>query len=714
MCLVAGLCYALGAQSGWTSTSQAVKDLKGQLVLARIAGYPVYKDGKTVLCLALDTDLEPKACLRITLNEPGFPDLARGQKIACRIIETSCPAKDGWQTYLRNNGLHGFAVIEPGSIRVVEEPLQAYRWIDSLRGTLKRDISWHMSPEGAALTMAMTIGDESGLTAAMTEAFQVCGLIHILVVSGLNLSLTAGTAAILARTLSGSHLISALAGIGFALFYGVVIGWQTPAWRAVMMLAAGLSIRAYGRPGQHILCLVYAAIIMMAINPFVIRQIGFQLSFGAVAALLFLPERLRVVFNLEKTRFIETLMVPLSAQLALAPIIVGISKSIAVYTVAANLLAVPAAGILTLTGFAGWLLSLSFPALSGYVWSLADILSSYIIGVAKLVQALPFSSVKVSGRAGMLLQAIFIGVVVAVLLNMLGIKKARAVIAVIFLILAAWFGISLVPGSPDDLTITFLDVGQGDATLIQTRSGKNILVDTGESGDRLMGKLRERGVRRIDALILSHPHADHIGGAQDVANTLYVSEVLDSGQVHESSTYEDLLTCFDRQNVSYRIVKAGQKFNVDDDLTLSVLGPPKHPVTGSESDENNNSLVCLFQYEDFRLLIPGDIGPQGEQALLAKPEAIEAQVLKVAHHGSETSSSEAFLRAVHAELSVVSVGEDNDFGHPAPATLVRLKEFCRAMAETDINGDITITVTEDGDYSVNTEKGELIDGQEAA
>jgi len=250
------------------------------------------------------------------------------------------------------------------------------------------------------------------------------------------------------------------------------------------------------------------------------------------------------------------------------------------------------------------------------------------------------------------------------------------------------------------LSVYFLDVGQGDSTLFFV-DGKTILIDAGEvdMGDRVVSDVRKLGVTRIDLLVATHPHSDHIGGMQKVLAAFPVGQVLDTGLPHPSSTYEHFLETIDRKNIPYRVAEQGQTIDVDPSLRVVVLSPP---AQRSGDDPNINSLVLRISYGTIDFLLTGDLGGEGEDALIRSGYPLDAEILKVGHHGSSSSTSPAFLARVRPEMGVLFAGEDNPYGHPHQETLDLLKERGVTLYRTDSDG--TILVRTDGmSYSVKTE-----------
>lgn len=244
-------------------------------------------------------------------------------------------------------------------------------------------------------------------------------------------------------------------------------------------------------------------------------------------------------------------------------------------------------------------------------------------------------------------------------------------------------------GPPDSLSVTFLDVGQGDATVVRTPEGATLLIDAGPDEQLVATRLAAMGVRRIDLAVATHAHADHVEGLPAVFSRYPIGLLLEPGCPHESPSYHRLIHALEDENLRVGVARGGEQFAVGS-LIVEILGPDECSDTGP----NDDSVVLRLRYGEATILFPGDAERPAQQDLLNDADPMEAAVLKVPHHGGDTSL-EAFLQRVGAEVAVVSVGP-NEYGHPVPEVLAALERTGAMVFRTDEVGDVTIQFTPEG------------------
>jgi competence protein ComEC len=280
-------------------------------------------------------------------------------------------------------------------------------------------------------------------------------------------------------------------------------------------------------------------------------------------------------------------------------------------------------------------------------------------------------------------------------------RPERIILAVLLIaVIASWFSAYRV--GHRTLTITFFDVGQGDSALIQAPSGRTLLIDGGSQGGDSAGSsdigdrvivpgMMVRGVRRLDAIIVTHGDDDHVNGLDRVVDQVPVAMVLDPLLPHPAAPYERLRALEEEHGIPVLRARLGQKLDFGGGIKAVVLHPGLVPIWGTSSDANNNSVVLRLGYGTVSFLFTGDIEAEGEHQLLARGVMLHSTVLKVPHHGANTEATRDFVRAVHPSLAVISVGADNPYGHPSPEVVERLRAAGAKVMRTDLAGAITVT-----------------------
>lgn len=255
------------------------------------------------------------------------------------------------------------------------------------------------------------------------------------------------------------------------------------------------------------------------------------------------------------------------------------------------------------------------------------------------------------------------------------------------------------------IQVDFLDVGQGDAILIRSSEGSTVLIDAGtESAGRrvVVPYLHEEDIDELDIVVMTHPHADHIGGLIPVLNQVSVGQIYADGQVHTTKLYEQLLLLIEEKAVPFRLARAGDEITVPGIDRLLVLHPQEQFLSGL----NNNSVVLWLEFDGVTFLFTGDIEKQAEALLLNNDLCREANIIKVAHHGSNSSSTLSFVAEVNPDIAIIMAGEDNHYGHPHHEVLLRYQAAGAVVYQTDIHGTISVVI-EAGNVAINTYKSSV-------
>jgi competence protein ComEC len=263
-----------------------------------------------------------------------------------------------------------------------------------------------------------------------------------------------------------------------------------------------------------------------------------------------------------------------------------------------------------------------------------------------------------------------------------------------------------IPAASGNLTVHFIDVGQGDSILLE-HGDDTMLIDSGEigKGDDVASYLKSEGIKSLNYVVATHPHSDHIGGMSVILNDFPIGHFADSGYAYTSKTYENMLITIDKKNIPFSTPKRGDKIDFSSGIYIQVLNPGSTYFT---DDVNQNSVVLKITDGKVTFLLMSDAGLEAESAIMNDGYDVNADILKVGHHGSRTSSGASFISAVSPAVSVIEVGAGNDYGHPHKETLDRLQKVSNVY-RTDLDGTITIT-TDGSAYSVTTQKSEPVQG----
>ena len=288
------------------------------------------------------------------------------------------------------------------------------------------------------------------------------------------------------------------------------------------------------------------------------------------------------------------------------------------------------------------------------------------------------------------------------------VKNKKMILVTLLMIVLIFSIFSFIP---KDLKIHFVDVGQGDCTFIITPKNKTILIDGGGSSgsdfdvgeSTLLPYILDRGHKKIDLMFISHFDNDHVGGLLTILNEIKVNRVCISKQEEDSANYQEFLKIVKERNIPVSVVKTGDKINIENNLYFDILWPKEIQI--SENKINNNAIVMKLNYNGFSCLFTGDIEKIAEEELVkayGNKQILKSDILKVAHHGSKTSTTEDFLELVKPRICLIGVGKNNLFGHPSDEVIKRLENIDASIYRTDLNGEITITVNSKGKCFVNS------------
>jgi competence protein ComEC len=588
--------------------------------------------------------------------------------------------------YLRRQGVH--VVLRADSFREIGRRGGVPGAVDRLRDAVASSIAPGLDGERRALVAGVVLGQDEGIDVGLRDDFRASGLYHLLAVSGQNVAYVVGAVLLVAWLAGVPRLAAHLAALLAILSYVAVVGWQPSVIRAGV--AGGLASLAflYGRGRDRWYFAIVGAAVLLAWNPYGLLDPGFQLSFAAVAAIFLLVPRIE--------RRLEGYPVPklAAALLALsvgcgvvtAPILWLQFGAIPVLSIVANALAAPVVAPILGLGLAAAAFDPVLPSAAESLGFMNGWLAAYLAWCARTIGGLPFAQVEswaaLAGLVGIPAAAVLVWRArPAVRRAVLATTGLAAAAGLLWVLLPASGGRALPP--PAGLRVSFLDVGQGDAVLLQVDEGA-ILVDQGPPEAKVHEVLERRGVKRLAALVLTHPQRDHIGGAPLVLQELPVDLVLDPALPVANPFHHEAMAEAREHDVRVVETRAGQVFRLGL-LVLRVLWPDGSAQP--TDDPNHHAVVLLASYGSLDVLLTAD----AESIVTLRLDVSPVEVLKVAHHGSADPGLPALLGRLEPRVAVISAGSDNDYGHPTESTLAALADSPGlAVYRTDVHGTVRI------------------------
>ena len=588
-----------------------------------------------------------------------------------------------YSVYLKSKKIYGSFKVE----KILEvEKAKRVPLINKIQEHIKETFNKNL--KNSPLAIGLLLGIRDNISEDVQDDFKNANLTHMLAISGAHFSYVILIVSFICKKLKNKRLQQFIL-IGAIIFFMNLTGNTPSVVRAGIMSILLILSSILKRQNDIYTNISTSLLIQIINNPYVIFDVGLILSYSGVIGI--------VTFNKFFSKIIKNkiICVTLSANSLLIPIMIYKYNTISFTFVISNVLASGLLGVIIMLELIACIIKIK------PVFVLLDISLSLLQKIANFCSKIPFSNVYVTTKMVFVLLAIY-------LIIFLVIKRKKKSIPIIILFIFVFTCFARIYNyntlEKDILQIKFIDVGQGDCTLLINK-GKTLMIDTGGStspsydvGENIVHKyLLYKGINKIDYLMLSHFDADHCQGAIFLLKNMKIKNLIISIQPENSEFYEEITNICIQKNTNIMYVKKGNKFKIAN-LAIEILHPNNNFI--AENTLNNNALVCKINYYNFKMLFTGDIEKIAESQLL--DEELSADLLKVGHHGSKTSTTQEFLNKVNPKIALIGVGENNKFGHPNDDVIKRLQDKGIKIFRTDLNGEINININKNGKVNTKT------------
>ena len=573
----------------------------------------------------------------------------------------------GFDTKKYYKGFHIGYMVSADEITLIKENSNpVYALADRLKDRLSLSFYSIADEKHGSVFTAMLLGDKDDLDEGVYSLFSSSGIGHVLAISGLHISIIGmGLYKIIRRLGAGYVPAMIICGV-LILFYGVMTGNGVSTIRAIIMFLLAVYANVVGRTYDLVSAASFAGIVMLLESPFLVYNGGFVLSFGAIGGIGVINPVILKSFDV-KGKIANAIVGGISIQLATIPMIMYVYYEIPIYSVILNLVVVPLMTYVMIFALAGGVLGCFNVSLGQFMVGISVYILDFYEKICVIFGKLPMS-VWTCGKPAMWQMLVYYAVlgISLWLMNKYGKKRLITGVFISVIIIILRFN--------NSFEACFLDVGQGDGIFI--RSGSNtFLVDGGSSDEKSLYEytlepfLLSKGVSKIDYVMVTHPDSDHMSAVVDMMEKgkIRIETLVVSGTPEDDEAFLELYALADKNGTDVMVMKKGDIIS-DGSIEIECIYPMG---AGSASDRNDTSLVLEVTYEDFSMLLTGDISDKIEMEILNKVSQVD--VLKVAHHGSKDSSCSEFLEKVKPKVAVISCGRDNSYGHPHVDTVYRLE-----------------------------------------
>lgn len=577
-------------------------------------------------------------------------------------------------------------------------------FIHNIQKYIRDTINGTLTDEEGNLLLAILLGDKDKLSEDIQESFKTSNLSHMLAVSGAHVSyIILGLTYVLQNSIIGKKN-GKIVCIIFLLAFMAITNFTPSVTRACIMAILTLFSSIIYRKSDVYTNISVAALITLIFNPYSLLDLGFQLSYGGTIGIIIFIKRIQEKKSNSKViNYIKQMaLVSIYANIIIIPIMMYHFNTVSFTFIISNIMASPILGIIVITGFLFIIASITVKPLTRLIAIFIKPILSILIKISQICSKLPFSNILVV--TPYMFNVISYYAIILYCIKSKKNNKCKIIICLLIVLILINFIIYIFP---QKLRIFFIDVGQGDSTLIITPDKKTVLIDGGGSdsfdvGEKvLLPYLLDRRILKIDYVLISHFDTDHCGGILTIMEKVKVKNIIISEQAEHSENYERFKKLMIHKKIRLIEVKKGDKIKIGRYSEFKILFPTSRLL--SENPLNNNSIVAQFNYNNFKMLFTGDIEKLAEQQILKTEKAeIRADILKVAHHGSKTSSIPEFIKAVRPKIALIGVGKNNTFGHPNQQTIKNLENIKCRIYRTDLQGEIIIKIDQKGRMNVKS------------
>lgn len=605
-----------------------------------------------------------------------------------------------YKQYLKTKKIIGTVELE--KVKILKSSNGSF--IHNIQKYIRDTINGTLTDEEGNLLLAILLGDKDKLSEDIQESFKTSNLSHMLAVSGAHVSyIILGLTYVLQNSIIGKKN-GKIVCIIFLLAFMAITNFTPSVTRACIMAILTLFSSIIYRKSDVYTNISVAALITLIFNPYSLLDLGFQLSYGGTIGIIIFIKRIQEKKSNSKViNYIKQMaLVSIYANIIIIPIMMYHFNTVSLTFIISNIMASPILGIIVITGFLFIITSITVKPLTRLIAIFIKPILSILIKISQICSKLPFSNILVV--TPYMFNVISYYAIILYCIKSKKNNKCKIIICLLIVLILINFIIYIFP---QKLRIFFIDVGQGDSTLIITPDKKTVLIDGGGSdsfdvGEKvLLPYLLDRRILKVDYVLISHFDTDHCGGILTIMEKVKVKNIIISEQAEHSENYERFKKLMIHKKIRLIEVKKGDKIKIGRYSEFKILFPTSRLL--SENPLNNNSIVAQFNYNNFKMLFTGDIEKLAEQQILKAEKAeIRADILKVAHHGSKTSSIPEFIKAVKPKIALIGVGKNNTFGHPNQQTIKNLENIKCRIYRTDLQGEIIIKIDQKGRMNVKS------------